>query len=183
MLLVASFFDLISLIPFVNIISSVIAWMIFTVWFYFLGAGLLNTKKLATVSLSFLAELIPFVSMLPLITTGVFILIFMQNNPVLGKLAHKGLDIKKQSLNKKIQGFESNKSQLLPSDTKKIEGGKQITNSNKQSLETKTETTPSPTTTTDKRLENQIPQRRFIRDIDPPAPYGEEDQDEFNIAA
>ncbi len=238
MLLIAAVFDLISLIPIVNMISSIIAWLIFSTWFYFLGAGLLNPKKFATVSVSFLAELIPFISMLPLTTLGVGVLIFLQNHPVLGKLAHKGLNTKKQALNKKIQGFESTKNQSPLPGTKKQEGDKESTNPNRQNLEIKPEITPPLSAARGKGSENQpkkeaqlrsreeeprapstpdkkesdskennsedqrvdyeknkqdiknieylqgkIPQRRLIKDIDLPAPYGENDQDELNMTA
>lgn len=239
MLLIAAVFDLISLIPFVNVVSSVIAWMIFTVWFYFLGAGLLNPKKFATVSISFLAELIPLVSMLPMTFLGVGLLIFLQNNPLLGKLAHKGINIKKQALNKKVSGPDLNQKKPPIQDVKKKDSNQEDKGQPTKNVSTKKNMPPEVSTTMEKRpptqetnkstnitketsqlasqdeknssssdkttkennsedqradyeknkeslknlnyLENQMPQRRFIRDIDPPAPYGEEDQDEFNI--
>ncbi len=250
MVTMAIIFDFISSIPIINIVSDIIAWLIFTTWFYFLGAGLLNPKKFATISVSFLAELIPFVSMLPLTTVGVCILIFMQNHPALGMLAHKGLNTKKQTLNKKIKDFKQTSKKPPIQDVKKKESAKETSNPENKKSEVRPDITPQPSTTVDKKPENQevkkttppqedpgkkdvqpgsreektettetpdkkesvskennsedqkadyeknkqdlknieylqgkIPQRRFIRDIDPPAPYGEEDQDRLDMAA
>lgn len=77
MITVAVVFDLISLIPVVNIISAVAATLIFGLWFLLLGIGFANPKRIATWATGLLVEAIPFLSILPGLTIAVAVTIFM----------------------------------------------------------------------------------------------------------
>ena len=77
MVTTAIIFDLISLIPIVNIVSELVAYVVFGVWFYLLGVGFMNPKRFATAAVSAVIGFIPFVSMLPELTIAVVVVIFM----------------------------------------------------------------------------------------------------------
>lgn len=66
MLLVAGIFDLISLIPVLNFVVWVFAWLTFWFWFKMKGISLITDKKrLLTVGGVSLIEIIPAISILP----------------------------------------------------------------------------------------------------------------------
>lgn len=66
MLLVASFFDLVSLIPLMNWVVWPIAWMTFFIWFKIKNISFTaNWKKLLTVFGVSLIEIIPILSIIP----------------------------------------------------------------------------------------------------------------------
>jgi len=77
MVAIAIIFDLISLIPFVNIVSELIAYAIFGLWFYLLGVGFMNPKRFAVAAVSAIIGFIPFLSMLPELTVAVIVVILM----------------------------------------------------------------------------------------------------------
>lgn len=77
LILVAIILDLLSLIPVVNILVSGLAVLIFGVWFYMLGVGFINPRRFAAAAMSFLVEIIPFISWLPGITVAVITTIIM----------------------------------------------------------------------------------------------------------
>lgn len=80
MITIAIIFDLFSLIPIVNIITTIAAWFIFITWFYMKGVGFINPKRFATAATSIIVELIPFLSMLPGLTLAIIVTIFMLRN-------------------------------------------------------------------------------------------------------
>ena len=71
LLTVAIFFDVLSLVPFLDIAIDFIAWLVFFLWFYHLGVGLTSPKKLAAPVISFFIEIIPGLSILPSISLAV----------------------------------------------------------------------------------------------------------------
>jgi len=73
MLAVSIVADLISLIPAANDAVAIVAGVVFGLWWWFLGLGFLNLKKVITYVVSIVAEFIPFVSILPMITVAVIV--------------------------------------------------------------------------------------------------------------
>jgi hypothetical protein len=71
MIALAVVFDLLSLIPLVNILVDFIAWVTFGLWLLFLGVGFMNARRLATMLTSVTIEAIPFLSFLPGITVAI----------------------------------------------------------------------------------------------------------------
>ncbi len=72
MICAALVFDLVSIIPFVNIIVDIIAWIFFMMWFYLQGVSFSkNPHILGIAAGSFIIGAIPFLSILPEITAGV----------------------------------------------------------------------------------------------------------------
>lgn len=69
--------DLASLIPFVGSVVGPIFWVIFSIYLWKIGCGFVNARRLATGSLSMVAEIIPGIQELPLVVVGVIIVIFM----------------------------------------------------------------------------------------------------------
>ncbi len=69
-------FDLVSLIPAIGqAIATVGSAVVFCIWFLILHVPLISPKKLLTWSLAYLVELVPVLSALPGITTGVILMI------------------------------------------------------------------------------------------------------------
>ena len=77
MIAVAVVLDLISLIPFVNLISGLAATLIFGLWFFFRGVGFVNPRRIATWAAGLIVEAIPFLSILPGLTIAVTATIVM----------------------------------------------------------------------------------------------------------
>lgn len=75
----AILFDLASLIPIVNIVIVPAGLLAFWMWFQMHGVsiGFTSPKRLATMSLTGLAEIIPAISMIPSWTAGVMITILL----------------------------------------------------------------------------------------------------------
>ncbi len=72
MICTALVFDLLSIIPFINIIVDIIAWTIFLLWFYLSGVSFSKHPHILGVAAgSFIIGAIPFLSILPEITAGV----------------------------------------------------------------------------------------------------------------
>jgi hypothetical protein len=69
---IALLFDLLSVVPFLNIITNFIAWFTLGALFWFLGIGF-NFRKLIAPVISFVIEFIPLVSLIPSITLAVII--------------------------------------------------------------------------------------------------------------
>lgn len=75
MLGTALFFDLLSIIPIVNIVSWILDKLTFGMWFLIRGAGFVgffNSKKPASETLMYIAGFIPVLSILPEVTVRVF---------------------------------------------------------------------------------------------------------------
>ncbi len=75
MITTAVFFDLLSLIPIVNIFVDVIAALTFGLWFILKNVPLINPRRLATALIALIIEAVPAISALPAITIGVIIII------------------------------------------------------------------------------------------------------------
>ncbi len=73
MLIVAIILDLVSLIPAANDITLVIAGILFGLWWWKLGLGFLNLKKIITYSLSVIVEAVPILAVLPAVTLAVVV--------------------------------------------------------------------------------------------------------------
>lgn len=180
----AILFDVISLIPIINIFSGLTAWLIFSTWFYLLGFGLFNSRRIATTGLSLLAEIIPFISSLPTITTGVVYIIFTINHPLINT-ATKKLD----SSFLKRRSIPDHKSSSNYPNNSRVKFSEQSDTSRTQTLKTKDLglndlipiRTVQPQNPGYAKLPDQtnvsLPQRRRLPpDINPAAPYGEEDE-------
>lgn len=82
---IAFFFDLVGLIPFVGLFLAPLAWIVFAIWFYLEGVSIFSVRRLVTMLVSMLGEMIPFVGMLPLLTISVLVMISMvKSEDVLG---------------------------------------------------------------------------------------------------
>jgi|SRR3989344_2303774 len=63
--------DILSLIPFVNILTDLVAVAIFGLWFYLLDVGFINPKLFGSALIGFVIELVPILSWLPGLTAAV----------------------------------------------------------------------------------------------------------------
>lgn len=79
MTVVAVLFDILSFIPYLNILTGILAWTIFTIWFFILGFGFINIRRFGIMLASLATEVTPFASMLPTLTVGVVAMILMIN--------------------------------------------------------------------------------------------------------
>ena len=77
MIAVAIVFDLISIIPFINILVDIVAWLVFGFWFALLGVGFINPRRFAVMATSFIVGAIPVVSTLPELTVAIIVTILM----------------------------------------------------------------------------------------------------------
>ena len=77
MIFTALIFDVLSIIPWVNIITDIAAILLFGLWFMLLGVGFMNPRRIATWATAGIIEAIPILSILPGITVGVAATIFM----------------------------------------------------------------------------------------------------------
>ena len=77
MITVAVIFDILSLIPLLNILVDIIAWLIFGLWFTLRGISFLNPRRFATFAVSFIVGLIPILSILPELTLAIIATILM----------------------------------------------------------------------------------------------------------
>lgn len=75
MVIVAVFFDLISIIPGLNIVSLIFGNGILGFWLFTKGVGLMSGKKIATWGIETLVEAIPALSAFPSITIGVIVIV------------------------------------------------------------------------------------------------------------
>ena len=77
MIAVAVIFDLLSLIPFVNIVVDVVAILTFGLWFAIKGLGFLNPRRFATMMVTVIVEAVPALSVLPAFTASIIATILM----------------------------------------------------------------------------------------------------------
>jgi hypothetical protein len=131
MLVVAAILDLISLIPGINIIVLGIGGAIFALWWWKLGLGLINPKKVVTYALGGVIEFIPIVSMLPgilFMAISMFVITRAEDAT--------GINVTSQfSVGKKKPSRRS----LQSGARKNIAAGTQVTN-NKEEARSKTNT-------------------------------------------
>lgn len=73
----AGIFDLATLIPFVGIIMGPIFWAIAGVYLWAKGVGMFGWKKLATSVISLIAEAIPAIQALPMLTVGIVVILIL----------------------------------------------------------------------------------------------------------
>ncbi len=98
MICTAAVLDLISLIPIVNIVVDVLAWLIFFFWFRELGFPFTkNNKLMGSVVVSFIIGFIPILSILPEITLGVLLNILIINGE---QIAKEQIPMGEKALNK-----------------------------------------------------------------------------------
>ncbi len=69
--------DLLSLIPFVGTVIGPIFWFAMGLYFWNIGMGIINGKRLATGAISIIGEIIPIIQSLPTITVGIIAIIIM----------------------------------------------------------------------------------------------------------
>ncbi len=77
MIAVAIIFDLLSLIPFVNIVVDVAAVLLYGIWFAIKGVGFINPRRFATMMVTVIIEAIPAISFLPGFTIAIIVTILM----------------------------------------------------------------------------------------------------------
>jgi len=75
MICTAIIFDLVSLIPLINIITGALALLTFGMWFIIKDVSLVSPSRLTTGLLAGIIEVYPVLSMLPATTIGVIIVI------------------------------------------------------------------------------------------------------------
>lgn len=75
MIAVALFYDLLSFIPIVNIVTWILDKLTFGMWFFMRGAGwvgFFNAKKPTSETLLYIAGFIPILSMIPEVTARIY---------------------------------------------------------------------------------------------------------------
>jgi hypothetical protein len=75
--LLAGLADLLTLIPFVGTAVGPIFWVLATIYFWKVGLGLVNGRRLATTIISIVAELVPAVQAFPTILAGTIAVVIM----------------------------------------------------------------------------------------------------------
>lgn len=75
--IIAGFFDLLTLIPTVGTFLGTVFWVLLGVYFWKKGVGIINGKRIATGLISIVIEAIPAAQFLPAITTGVVIVLVL----------------------------------------------------------------------------------------------------------
>jgi hypothetical protein len=73
MIIVALILDAASIIPIVNFFAVFVAVLVFGIWFYVLGMGVINPIKLAAPFTGIVIEAIPAISAVPAITLSIII--------------------------------------------------------------------------------------------------------------
>ncbi|MDO8430591.1 MAG: hypothetical protein Q7S72_01205 [Candidatus Taylorbacteria bacterium] len=71
LILIAGFFDLLSLIPFVGTVMGTVFWVIAGVYLWTKGVSFFSGRKLAITAISYVAELIPVIQELPMLVAGI----------------------------------------------------------------------------------------------------------------
>lgn len=77
MIIVGLILDLASIIPGINFFVDFVAVLVFGIWFYVLGMGVINSKKLAGPIAAVIVEAIPAISIIPSITLSIIITYFL----------------------------------------------------------------------------------------------------------
>ncbi len=182
MIALALLFDAMSIIPIINLVSGFLAWLVFATWFYLLGLGLANPQRMATMGISFLAEMIPFISMLPTITFGVVIIIALNNHPVAANIVSQKLPSNKNKNTNSAQQAQpttlSQKSFQASSqreETPPLPEKKSPTLADIVPIRTVQPQDPGYAKLPDETGMTLPQRRRLPPDINPAAPYGEEE--------
>lgn len=74
---IALVLDIVGLIPGVEDIAGTIFWAVAAVYFWIAGMGVFNGKRLATILVSWIIGLVPFLQWLPQLTAGIIAIFFM----------------------------------------------------------------------------------------------------------
>ncbi len=69
--------DILSLVPLAGTIVGPIFWLVVGLYFWNIGMGVINGKRLATGAISIVAEIIPVIQSLPTITVAIIVIIIM----------------------------------------------------------------------------------------------------------
>lgn len=77
LIFIAVLADLATLIPFVGDVVGPVFWIGINIYFWTVGMGIINGKKIATSAISLIAEIIPGIQALPSITVAVVAIIIM----------------------------------------------------------------------------------------------------------
>jgi len=119
MLIIALILDLISLIPAANDVTLIIAGILFGLWWWKLGLGLINLRKVGTYILSALIEAVPILAILPAVMFAVIVMFVISRTedktglslPVMGKVRAAPVSKARKMNFKEKVGFlkESNK--------------------------------------------------------------------------
>lgn len=82
MLIVGIILDIASIVPVLNFFTDFVAIIVFGIWFYVLGMGIVNARKLAGPIVAMIIEAVPAASIIPSITLSIiitYILIRIEN--------------------------------------------------------------------------------------------------------
>ncbi len=110
MLIVATILDLISIIPAANEVTLIIAGILFPIWWWFLGLGLVDFKKILSYAITIGVEVIPGLSALPGILFSVIaVFIMSRTEDKLGITLIPKLKLGKTKLARKKGGGGSKK--------------------------------------------------------------------------
>ncbi len=77
LIFIAILVDLLSLIPLLGSILGPGFWICINIYFWYVGLGIVNTRRLASGIISTLIELIPVLQWLPSVTVGMILVIIM----------------------------------------------------------------------------------------------------------
>lgn len=69
--------DLLSIIPGVNWLTEIVAVIVYGIWFYILGLGVISLRKFVAPIIGLIIEAIPAISALPTITISIWVLYAM----------------------------------------------------------------------------------------------------------
>lgn len=75
--MVAVFFDILDLIPGINLVAGIGFWIVMTLWLTLLGVSMFSVRRLATAGASIIIGVIPFLSALPQLTLATIAIILM----------------------------------------------------------------------------------------------------------
>lgn len=96
MLCIAIIFDIISIIPLLNVFSGIIAWSIFYTIFYFKGISFTKNKQIvATSAVAFVIGLIPGISAVPELTVAVALQIWGINKNASKDQVQESVELRK----------------------------------------------------------------------------------------
>jgi hypothetical protein len=77
LIVIAGCFELIGLIPVLGSFSATIFWFCIGLYFWSKGMGLFSPKKLVTVAISYVIEIIPLIQWLPALIIGIIVFLII----------------------------------------------------------------------------------------------------------
>ena len=75
--MVAIFFDLLDIIPGINIVAAFGFWIVMAIWLFIMEVSMLSVRRLATAGVSIAIGIFPFLSALPQLTVAIIVIIGM----------------------------------------------------------------------------------------------------------